>query len=446
MDFLSRTQLGQLSVEAPENGMEMVQGRLLKHGMASLALEDETSRRSFGFSDDPPENLYTLREDDIVEMILVAQDGQWRITQVFVLTPSQVEGERRELWRKRFEAQGDRWRRVLWARQRINQAVRSWFYGQGFLELETPALVPSPGCETHLHAFLTRWEGPGDSFDQNLYLPTSPEFHMKRALVLGYEKIFQLARAFRNGELSRLHQPEFTMLEWYRAYEDYQTIMDDVEAMIWEVAQSLNVFEVEDQGRPCRLEPPWTRMSIAELFATKLKIDLDAARTADELRAQARAQGYDYLKDGEPFEDSFYRLFINELEFDLGVGSPIILYDYPVEMAALSRRKSGAGRYCERFEVYISGVELANAYSELTGVAEQQRRYREYQKRRLEEYGEPYPEDRGLIDAMKYGMPPAAGIALGLDRLAMLLLGAQSVDEVIAFPHKKPVARSRQKP
>lgn len=339
------------------------------------------------------------------------------------------------------------WRPDVYARRRPNllirqaalRAIRETFAGQGFVEVETPALQVSPGLEPHLKAFATILEQP-DGATRPLYLHTSPEFAMKKLLAAGEEKLFQLAPVFRNGERAAMHHPAFTMLEWYRAKADYRAIMKDCEILLHAVAVTIGQRFLRWQGREADIARPWQYLTVHEAFARYAQIDLAACIGADPhapdlaaMRAACAGIGI-RVDDGDSWDDLYFRVALEKVEPQLGLEVPCILYDYPIHMAALSRPKADAPHLAERFELYACGVELANAFSELTDAAEQRRRFEADMalKRRL--YGYDYPIDEDFISALHHGLPDCAGIALGVDRLVMLLTGANRIEEVLWLP------------
>jgi len=339
------------------------------------------------------------------------------------------------------------WRPGLYARRRPHllrrakalAGIRGFFGGAGFVEVETPALQVSPGLEPHLKAFATRLEHP-DGTEQALYLHTSPEFAMKKLLVAGEAKLFQLAPVFRNGERAALHHPAFTMLEWYRAGVDYRAIMADCEGLLRAVAEATGETRLRWQGLEARIDLPWQYLSVAEACRLHGGLDLAACIGADPLkpdliamRAACAAIGL-RVDTGDSWDDLYFRLALERIEPKLGLGVPTILYDYPIHMAALSRPKPGAPHVAERFELYACGVELANAFSELTDAAEQRRRFTADMALKKSLYGYDYPIDEDFLSALEHGLPDCAGIALGVDRLVLLLCGAERIEEVLWLP------------
>ncbi len=330
-------------------------------------------------------------------------------------------------------------------RDRLIRALRAFFHSHAFREVETPALQISPGLEPHLVAFQTEFENPIGRVKQKFYLHTSPEFAMKKLLVAGLPKIFQLARVYRNREWSSTHHPEFTMLEWYRAGADYTVIMDDTIALLRTCANSLEPGR-QFTRKAVRSDPhgEWERLTVQEAFLRYTQIDIlatidnDANPCAAVLRDLAMARGH-HLAADDTWEDIFFRIFLEEIEPKLGVGRPTILYDYPISMAALARPKPGNPRLAERFEVYVCGLELANAFGELTDAKAQRERFKADMDKKEALYGYRYPIDENFLAALELGMPESSGIALGIDRLVMLATGANQIEDVLWAVVEAPV-------
>lgn len=326
-------------------------------------------------------------------------------------------------------------RPFLRARGRIVAALRDWFAGQGFTEVETPILQVSPGNETHLHALATEIEAPDQSRARR-YLHTSPEFACKKLLAAGETRIVTFARAFRNRERGPLHHPEFTMLEWYRANESYETLMDDCAALIAVAAKAAGGAALTWRGSSADALAAPVRLSVADAFRTFAGIDLMATMPngnpdAALLAAAAQAVGVQTASD-DTWSDIFSRVLVERIENNLGHGRAAILMDYPAPEAALARPAKDP-RVAERFELYACGVELANAFGELTDADEQRRRFEQSMAEKERRYGGRYPIDDDFLAALEQ-MPPASGIALGLDRLIMLATGAPRIEAVLWAP------------
>lgn len=329
-------------------------------------------------------------------------------------------------------------RGFLLARGRILKAVRDYFAADGFLEVETPVLQLSPGNEAHLHAFATRWTAP-DGESHPYYLRTSPEFAAKKLLAAGEPRIFEVARVFRDRERGRTHHPEFTMLEWYRAEEPYEALMADCARLLALAAEAGGVTRFSYREMDCDPFAAPEKVTLAEAFAGFAGIDLLACLApagqepqAGPLREAARAVGI-RVADDDTFADVFSRVLVEKVEPHLGRGRPTILCEYPSSEAALARPKPSDPRVAERFELYACGVELANAFGELTDPDEQRRRFAVEMDEKERLYGERYPIDEGFLAALTV-MPPASGCALGFDRLALLASGARRIEDVLWAP------------
>jgi lysyl-tRNA synthetase class 2 len=327
-------------------------------------------------------------------------------------------------------------RPYLLARGRIAAALRTWFAAQGFLEVETAALQVSPGNETHLHAFATDLIGPGGEW-RGLHLRTSPEFACKKLLAAGETRIVDFARVFRNRERGALHHPEFTLLEWYRARAPYETLMEDCAALLAEAARGAGATEFRFRGKAADPFAPPERITVAEAFARYAGVDLLASIAGgkgdrDRLAAEAAKAGVATAPD-DSWGDVFSRILVERIDPHLGLGRGTILYEYPLPLAALARAKPGSDRVAERFELYACGVELANAFGELTDAGEQRARFAAAMDEKERIHGERYPLDEDFLAALAE-MPPASGIALGFDRLVMLATGAERIEQVIWTP------------
>src|SRR6266849_3814701 len=326
-------------------------------------------------------------------------------------------------------------RPFLLARGRIGAALRGYFGRQDFVEVETGILQVSPGNEAHLHAFATELVTPAAE-RAPLYLHTSPEFAAKKLLAAGERRIFEFARVFRNRERGALHHPEFTLLEWYRAGEPYTAVMDDCAALLALAAETAGTRQFAFRGRSADPFAPPERLAVAEAFARFAGMDLLATVRAEPdraaLLAQARAAGV-RCADDDSWSDVVSRVLVERIEPNLGIGRATILDEYPVVEAALARTKPSDPRVAERFELYVCGVELANAFGELTDAAEQRRRLEAEMAKKERLYGERYPIDEDFLAALAH-MPPASGSALGFDRLVMLATGASRIEQVIWTP------------
>jgi lysyl-tRNA synthetase class 2 len=330
----------------------------------------------------------------------------------------------------------DRRPRLL-LRNRVVAGFRRWFEARDFVEVETAALQVSPGNEAHLHAFATQMLVPGAE-PVPLYLHTSPEFAMKKLLAAGEQRLVAFARVYRNRERGALHHPEFTMLEWYRADEDYAALMADCAALLRLAAEIADTTAFRFRNCVCDPFAAPERLSVADAFQRYAEIDLLASVRPDGstdhpvLAAACRGAGIRIAED-DTWSDLFSRVLVERVEPKLGLGRATILDRYPAAEAALARRSADDPRVSERFELYACGVELANGFGELTDPVEQRRRFEAEMVEKSRVYGESYPLDEDFLAALAL-MPPASGIALGLDRLIMLACGASRIEHVIWTP------------
>jgi lysyl-tRNA synthetase class 2 len=314
------------------------------------------------------------------------------------------------------------------ARQKLYAALRSFFAGGGYEEVETPLLVPAPGMEPHITAFEVPFLPETDVGERRtFFLHTSPEFAMKRLLAAGAGPIFQICKVFRNGEISRHHNPEFTMLEFYRPNADYHRIMEDLEG-------ALAAADAGVGGDGFFSRRPYERISVRDAVLRETGIDLRVHADGPSLKKAALAAGV-HVGESESFDDVFFHVFLQKVEHTLGKDRPTFLIEYPASMASLSRLKPGDPTVAERVELYARGTELANGFSELTDAAEQRRRLEEEQDWRGENGRPVYPLDERFLDAVGR-MPPSGGIAVGLDRVLMLLIGADAIEDVLLFPSR----------
>jgi lysyl-tRNA synthetase class 2 len=294
-------------------------------------------------------------------------------------------------------------------REKVIDTIRFFFKDQSFREVFTPILVPVPSIEPNLEVFETQLRTSKGSKRQG-FLIMSPEFSIKKLLAAGVGNCFEITKCFRNEEeVSPLHNPEFTMLEWYRVGADYRDIMKDFENLFLKI---IGKKKLEYQGETYDLSTPWPRISFEEAFAKY------AGKKIED------------VKDGD-----FYKIFFNEVEPKLRQGKkPAIVYDYPISQAALARPKASDPRFAERFEVFLAGVELGNCFSELTDAGQQKKRFETDLALRKARGKTEYPIDEDLIEALKEGLPPVSGIAVGVDRLIMLAADVPSISDTLFFP------------
>ncbi|MBN8632552.1 MAG: EF-P lysine aminoacylase GenX [Rhodobacterales bacterium] len=328
-------------------------------------------------------------------------------------------------------------RPLLLARNRIQTAIRGWLSSEGFTEVDPAALAASPGNEAHLHGFATEAIG-NDGVPRTMYLHTSPEFAMKKLLAAGESRIHAFSHVWRNRERGALHSPEFTMLEWYRVGEGYDVLMADTMAFLRMAAEETDARVLRFRERVCDPFQAPERVSVAEAFATHAGVDLlqsirgDGSTDAAALGAELDRIGLRRAAD-DTWSDMLSRVLSEKVEPKLGIGRVTILDHYPSAEAALARKVPGDARVAERFEVYACGVELANGFGELTDPEEQRRRFEAEMTEKARVYGESYPLDEDFLSALA-GMPPAAGIAMGFDRVVMLATGAPRIDDVMWTP------------
>jgi lysyl-tRNA synthetase class 2 len=300
----------------------------------------------------------------------------------------------------------------------VMRQIRAFFDGQDFLEVETPLVVPSPGLDVHLDAMRVEHKR------HERYLITSPEYQMKRLLAGGLHRLYQICKCFRNDELGERHQPEFTMLEWYRGEANVEAVMRDTEALVAalasDLAHRLHASDTPSSGKvllhsalgEIDVTPPWPRLTMRDAFARFCAVSMEEA-----------------LRD----EERFYRLLIDHIEPGLAQMGAVFLCEWPASMASLARKKPGDPSVAERFEAYIAGVELCNGFGELTDAREQRERLLADQAARRALGLPVYPIDERFLAALEEGMPESAGNALGVDRLIMLLLGAEQIEDVMAL-------------
>ncbi|MDE2736086.1 MAG: EF-P lysine aminoacylase EpmA [Gemmatimonadota bacterium] len=400
-------------------GEVAVRGRLLHLAEGRGRIADESGGVDFVVET----RVEGIKTGDIVELYGIAAEGVIDVTQIRLLVSSRADWSQGD-W-TRFHSNG------LWANMRVRaavlDAVRSFFKDAGFLAVETPTLARASAQEEHIQLFATEYQR--DKAQEQLYLAPSPELYMKRLLGVGFERIYQISRSYRNGEMGPQHNPEFALIEWYRAYASYEEIMADVENLVIHVVGSvLGRSSVVREGREVDLQPPWKRLSVRDAFARWAAVDLDACADAESLFRRARVLGYDSARRGDSWEDLYHKILLERVEPELAKLGAVHLFDYPRQLAALAKLKEGDPAIAERTEAYLGGVELSNGYTELNDPAQQRERF----ARGVRAGGA--PADEAFLVAMERGIPPAGGVALGLDRLVMIVVGASCLDEVIAFP------------
>jgi lysyl-tRNA synthetase class 2 len=319
---------------------------------------------------------------------------------------------------------------VFLTRARILAALREFMQARGFVEVETPVLQPLYGGAT-ARPFVTHH----NALDRDLYLRIAPELYLKRLVVGGLERVFEVARNFRNEGIDWMHNPEFTMMECYQAYADYQDMMRLTEELVAHMARAAcGTTRVDYSGAALDLAPPWTRIPLREAIAEHTGIDYDQYPDAESLRAAMRARGYeaetrlargrliDALKDAIIKGDT------------AKIKEPVFLYDYPLDLSPLAKLKPDSAGMAERFQAFAGGLELANAFTELNDPLDQRARFEDQARQRAGGDDEAQVLDEDYIDALEVGLPPTGGMGMGVDRLVMLLTGRESIREVILFP------------
>lgn len=322
----------------------------------------------------------------------------------------------------------------LKARFEIIKAIREFFWLEKFMEVETPLILRLPGQEPYLSPLKVNVKNEKKEIFTG-YLHTSPEYTMKKMLAAGFDKIFSICKTFRDEEsFGGTHNPEFTMLEWYRKNVDFFYIMDDTENLFKFIARK-NI-EGLDKNFCKMINQPWLRKSMKELWQEFVGVDLDEYLTTEKIAQLSKEKGFN-LKDGLEYEDYFYEIFLNLIEPKLGKNIPIFVYLYPKQMAALSKLSKQDPRYVERFELYIDGLELANAFSELTDAKEQRARLFTERELRKKLGKDVFDIDEEFIKALEIDLPPMAGIAVGVDRLVQGFLACQNINNVLPLPMAK---------
>ncbi|RKF14514.1 elongation factor P--(R)-beta-lysine ligase [Alginatibacterium sediminis] len=309
-------------------------------------------------------------------------------------------------------------RQILQQRASLLRSIRHFFDERNVMEVETPILSHSSVTDPYLHCFETQLSEPGKDQTQTLFMMTSPEFHMKRLLAAGSGSIYQICKSFRNEESGKLHNPEFTMLEWYRLGFDHHALMDELELLIKLLLKLEN----------CE------RISYQHAFIEQLGFD-PLVCPNDVLKNAVKGLGLSALMLAECDRDDLLQLaFSAYIEPEISKNKPCFVYDFPASQASLARICPNDSRVASRFELYYKGVELANGFHELCDVVEQEQRFEKDRQKRKREGSIDRSVDPMLLDALKAGLPDCAGVALGLDRIFMLALGKERISEVIAFP------------
>lgn len=322
-------------------------------------------------------------------------------------------------------------------REKVVDAIREFFKSEGFHEVDTPLLVQSPGTEPYLEVFESELMTPNYQ-NKKAYLLTSPELSMKKLLSAGMGSIFTICKSFRNGEgLSSFHNPEFSILEWYRVEADYLDMMQDCENLFLFILNKLELNNgnniLKYQNKDYDLSTPWERISVSVAFKKYAGVSQTDMLDKEKIVEIAKEKGYQ-VNSQTTWEEAYNQILLNEIEPHLGETKPTILYDYPASQAALSQKKKDDPRFAERFEFFIGGIELGNAFSELTDADEQKSRMEDDLQQRKDLGKVEYKIDRDFIEALEMGMPRTGGIAVGVDRLVMLFSDSASIKDSLLFP------------
>lgn len=360
-------------------------------------------------------DLIPCKIGDIVEY----NYGSVKVLTPFRKTTTQLKWTERVLNPDRIKA--------LEVRRKVNDGIKEFFESKGFIDVKTPTLVKSPGMETHIKPY---------RLQTGEFIPTSPEFSMKKLLVGGLEKIFQICPAFRYEPTSKQHHPEFSILEWYRAYSGYEEIMSDMEEMVEFLAIKVcGSSSIKYKNQEISFKRPWPRLKVRDLFLELTQIDLVKLNTSQKLAPELKRLGLS-ANENENWDDLYFKVWLNFIEPKLPKDRAVFVYRYPPSQSALSVIDCDAdgSRWARRFEPYAGGLELGNAFEELTDPIEQRKRFVEDMNLREEIYGASFPKnpiDEEFMDALEEGMPPSGGIAVGVDRLVMLLANQEDIDKTL---------------
>ena len=320
-------------------------------------------------------------------------------------------------------------RDILVKRAGLLSAVRSFFNEKGYTEIDAPCITPWPTMDSNIDSIPVTIKNLNKQ-TKKFFLHTSPEHSMKKLLASGSGDIYFLGKVYRDGEITDLHNPEFTMAEWYKTNADYFDIMDETEDLVNFCLNSLNLpLKIHYGHYEIDFEKPWERISVKKIFWNKGQIDLDKCMDISGIREAALKLSVHFNKHDD-WDTIFSRIFIDNIEHELGFSRPCFVYDYPSKKPLMAAYKESDKNYVQRAELFIAGMELANGYTELTDYKELLKRFEHEKKLKPEDF----PIDYDLIEALKSGMPQCSGIALGIDRLLMILLDKKNIKEVIPFP------------
>ncbi len=425
--------------DMPQHSELFLCGRLVQfdYHLATGELRDDSGSIKLQFT--PKRQEYEcLRVGDIVQVAGRSERGRIGIDQIQVLVAGQESGmpsqnSSQPRWLELLQDSGQF--QLLKLRSDFLQAVRRFFLEQNFIEIDAPSLVPAAGMEPHIEPFVTSFKSLDGREVRPYFLHNSPEYVMKKMLVAGYEKIFYLGHTFRNAELAPLHSPEFTMLEWYRAYSDYTTLMQDCRELVNYITTQLTLKWIKFWRQDDLLQRDWHIRTLSEIMRTACQFELGEIAASDRVKLLqiAQAKGCSIADSSWSLEDLFFWLFLQFVEPGLGKQAPLIVKEYPIWQASLAKCKAEDPRFVERFELYIDNVELANAFTELNDPEEQYQRLLAEQEQRRRNGRSEIPVDLDFIRALQVGMPPAAGIALGVDRLLMVCTGQHSIHKILPY-------------
>ncbi len=410
-----------------QNTEQILRGRIIEYNSASKIGTLKTGEAVIAFK----LNKKTLLSLGSIVILRGQKNGYiFEATSLNVLKEPEVNFE--EWWNKNVK----NWQkgvtdphRVKLLKQKavLTKVTRDFFDKEGFTEVFTPILNAVPSMEPFLDPIKTS-QG---------WLITSPEYNIKKILASGIGDIFEITKSFRGQEEnSPYHNTEFTILEWYRVFADYTKVMEDLERFVLALNHSLGKSTVlKFNGHHINLKSPWPKLKVNDAFKKWARIDLNKCQTVSQFKREVKKARLNIdTKKINDWNDLFYSVFLNYLEPNFPKNKPLIIYDYPLPQSALAKRKAKNSFWTERFEFYLGEVEIGNCFSELTDGDEQQKRFRGEQKIRKDLGKEVFPIDMDLIEALKVGLPPTSGIAIGLDRLFMLLLGLSDLQEYLDFP------------
>jgi lysyl-tRNA synthetase class 2 len=322
---------------------------------------------------------------------------------------------------------------VFFLRDQILQSIRSYFNSNHFLEVDPPYLTPYPTLDVNIQSMETIYIDESNKSIM-LFLHTSPEHSMKKLLAAGMDRIYFLGKVFRNRERTSMHNPEFTMCEWYRKNSTYLHLQYDAQELILRILEKLQYsHSCEYQGQKIDFSLPWNCITVKTLFKNETGLDIDKDASLGALQEVLVASGMHFQKTDD-WDTLFFRIFIEQIEPKLGFPKPTFVMDYPLSLGLMAKTKEDDPNWVERVELYIAGLEIANGYSELLDPQELEKRFLADRKKKQRETNKTYPVDTELLSAMEAEIPPSAGMAMGIDRLIMLLTNTKDIQDVLFFP------------